>query len=108
MKTVFNDYLITENGFLFKKTKSGILKQIKPYSHKSQHNIYLRCTLFVDKKRIRKFVHELVALGYIGKKPQGLVVNHKDGNTFNNSPENLEYCTIAQNNKHAKLLKRNK
>ena len=32
----------------------------------------------------------------------GLTVNHKDGNTLNNSIENLEVITIEENQLHAK------
>ncbi len=46
-------------------------------------------------------VHQLVALFYLGKKPEGMCVNHKDGNKLNNKPSNLEYVTIAENIKHS-------
>ena len=29
------------------------------------------------------------------------MINHKDGNTLNNSIDNLEWCTASQNSKHA-------
>jgi hypothetical protein len=45
-------------------------------------------------------VHRWVALAYLGD-PNGLEVNHKDGNKQNNSPKNLEYCTRSHNVKHA-------
>lgn len=46
-------------------------------------------------------IHFLVALFYLGKRPENLCVNHKDGNKLNNRPSNLEYITIADNIKHA-------
>lgn len=46
-------------------------------------------------------VHHLVATAFIGEKPDGLMVNHKDGNKQNNRVENLEYVTHQQNTKHA-------
>jgi len=46
-------------------------------------------------------IHAIVAEHFIGKRPDGFVVNHKDGNKLNNRPDNLEYCTISENIKHA-------
>lgn len=46
-------------------------------------------------------VHVLVAEAFLGPRPSGLVVNHKDGCSLNNWAENLEYCTTAGNSHHA-------
>lgn len=46
-------------------------------------------------------VHQLVAETFIGEKPEGYVVNHKDGVKTNNNVENLEYVTPSENNQHA-------
>lgn len=47
------------------------------------------------------FVHQLVADAFIGPIPAGLIINHKDGVSTNNNPENLEYVTDRQNKDHA-------
>lgn len=46
-------------------------------------------------------VHKLVALAFVGPRPDSYVVNHKDGDKLNNRPENLEYCTNDDNMRHA-------
>lgn len=46
-------------------------------------------------------VHRVVALAFLGPRPQGMEINHKDGNPNNNRASNLEYLTPAQNRQHA-------
>lgn len=42
-------------------------------------------------------VHQLVALTFLGPKPEGTEVCHKDGNPLNNRVDNLRYDTRTQN-----------
>ena len=47
------------------------------------------------------YVHICVALAFIPN-PNGLpCINHKDGNKANNRVDNLEWCSHAENMKHA-------
>jgi len=46
-------------------------------------------------------VHTLVALAFIGPRPDGCEVNHKDFDPGNNHYLNLEYLTHADNNRYS-------
>ncbi len=49
----------------------------------------------------RDYVHRLVAEHFIGPCPEdGMVVNHKDGDPFNNHVSNLEWATVSENSEH--------
>lgn len=44
-----------------------------------------------------KLVHQLVALAFIGPRPDGMEVAHIDGNPANNRKDNLRYATPREN-----------
>ena len=46
-------------------------------------------------------VHSLVILAFVGKGPDGMDINHIDGDKTNNHVDNLEYCTHHKNMRHA-------
>jgi hypothetical protein len=52
----------------------------------------------------RFLVHALVAVAFLGKRPRGRQVNHKDGDKRNNAASNLEYVTRRENMAHAYRL----
>lgn len=62
---------------------------------------YLKVMLTVDGKWKSRSVHSLVAEAFIGPRPLGMDINHKNGVKKDNRPENLEYCSTAQNCQHA-------
>lgn len=61
---------------------------------------YRIVTLCRDGFEFKRYVHRLVAEAFHGP-PNGLHVNHKDGVKTNNRPENLEWVTVLENNRHA-------
>lgn len=65
---------------------------------------YLACNLQVAGIRKTVRIHCLVAEVFLGSRPNGMTINHCDGNKKNNRAENLEYVTIAENLRHAKAV----
>lgn len=47
------------------------------------------------------YLHALVAEAFIGPRPEGYDINHKDGNKKNNVWTNIEYMTHSDNMYHA-------
>lgn len=47
------------------------------------------------------YVHALVAEAFLGPRPKGASINHRDGDKQNNRASNLEYVTHAENMAHA-------
>ncbi len=62
---------------------------------------YLVSSLSENKRKKVAFVHQLVCEAFHGSRPEGHIVNHKDGNKANNRSDNLEWVTHSQNHLHA-------
>lgn len=75
------------------KRKGRILKQYK--------GVYYSITINDKGKTRQKLVHRLVAEAFIPNIENKPCINHKDGNKLNNNVNNLEWCTIQENTKHA-------
>lgn len=80
-------------------TVSPIKERIRKFSY--QKCGYLQVTLCAKGKSYYKWVHRLVAFAFLTEITGKNYVNHKDGNKHNNTVENLEFCTTAENNAHA-------
>jgi hypothetical protein len=64
-------------------------------------NHYLRVTLSQNGKRKDFHVHTLVAAAFVGPRPVGREVNHRDTNKTNNRADNLEYLTHLEHQQHS-------
>lgn len=62
---------------------------------------YLSLILVKDGKKSVKKAHRLVAEAFLEKEEGRPWVNHKDGDTYNNNLENLEWCSPSENAIHA-------
>lgn len=63
---------------------------------------YVHCILHRRGSKPKNcLAHVLVAEAFIGPRPEGKVINHKNGNKADPSLTNLEYVTPSENHKHA-------
>ena len=67
---------------------------------------YFRVTLYKNGKQKTRFIHRLVAEAFIPNPNGYSEINHRDENKINNYAENLEWCTIKQNNNHGTRTER--
>lgn len=65
------------------------------------HKGYLRVGLRRASRSRMVFVHKLVALAFIGPRPTGLQINHKNGVKTDNCIHNLEYVSCQENIIHS-------
>ena len=65
------------------------------------HGTYYFFNASVDGRSMMRRVHILVAEAFLGKRPSGMEVNHKNGNSLHNHASNLEYKTRKKNAEHA-------
>ena len=97
-------YFISDTGVVYSRKVSprynphGEMRVVRPRIHPSG---YLYAGLFVGKGktkvRLWRRIHRLVAEAFIGKIPQAMDVDHKDGNRHNNDVKNLRIVTHSEN-----------
>lgn len=90
-------YFVGSDGSIHRIT------EIKPSINKRRgSNAYAIVSLFdTDGRKYYTTVHRIVASCFIGPRPEGLVIDHVDGNKLNNSSDNLEYVTSKENTRRA-------
>jgi hypothetical protein len=62
---------------------------------------YLMFCASINGKKSNPCTHILVAKAFLGPRPKGKVVNHKNGDHLHNVSSNLEYVTSQGNRDHA-------
>ncbi len=77
------------------RTASG--KYLRGQIAKGYHKVSIRVGGILH----TKFVHRLLWETWVDKIPEGMYINHIDGNKLNNSISNLEVVTQKENNIHA-------
>lgn len=96
-------YSITKNGevrsetrYIFQNGRKKLIKGkiLKPWISTTGYKVV---TLRKDGKSFKGFIHILVAMNFIGKRPPKMDIRHLDGNKFNNNVKNLAYGTRSEN-----------
>lgn len=68
--------------------------------HKGDAKAGFRVSLYLNRKPKDWLVHRLVAMAFHGVPDEYMTVNHINGDRNNNTPENLEWLSLADNIKH--------
>jgi len=90
-------YMVSNEGDVA-SAKRGDPKILK--LHTSNRG-YALLTLHHDGGKKTHALHCLVAAAFIGPKPDGMTVNHKNCDKLDNDASNLEYLTPQENIRHA-------
>jgi len=92
MEPPYEKYVISSYGII-KNTNNNCLLNL------NDNKIgYIRINLCGDGKAKKYLLHRLIAKYFIEGFDESHVINHIDGNTFNNKICNLELCTTKENN----------
>ena len=84
--------------YSYKRGERKLSPQIIGQDHKyGKHCDYVFYGLYLNGKFHQVGLHNIIYAWYKGEVPLGYEVDHLDGDTFNNSPENLELVTRAEN-----------
>ena len=87
------NYLVSDHGDIFNIKRDKML-------NKTIHHEYVTAYNKISRGG-SAFVHRIVYETFVGDIPEGMQINHLDGNKQNNKLDNLELCTASQNVQHA-------
>lgn len=102
----YDDYEVSSDGTIY-STKGSSKSKV---ATRKDDDGYERVNLSnsAEKNGFKTFrVHELVAKAFLGSRPDGAEILHKDGNCTNNSSSNLEYGSKSKNATQREARKKN-
>lgn len=111
--TVWKQIPFTKGSY--SASNKGEIRRDKPVkgNHKAGQKIaqnldrygYPQVSLGVEGKQKTMSVHRLVALAFHGEPPEGKPqINHRNGVKTDNRPENIHWCSVTYNLRHALAL----
>lgn len=86
---------------LARTTRHGHKLKEKIVNQSLNNSGYLGIGLFKNSRQEKFLTHRLVAQAFIGPRPDGKQINHKNGAKGDNSAVNLEYVTPSENQMHS-------
>ena len=93
----YSEYQISNYG----NVKSFIQNKERILKPNDNGNGYLSVFLTLYNKKHKFYIHRLVGISFIPNPENKPEVNHIDGYKLNNCVDNLEWCTVSENHKHA-------
>ena len=92
-------YEVNADGTIFRNARSK--RCLKCYKHSHNSDTEYWCTqVNISKKIIKVYIHKVVAECWLGEKPEGYEIDHKDRNSLNNHYTNLRYVTKSDQMKN--------
>ena len=95
IETKYKNYYVSRCGKLLVCFKNK--KKIKTNLYIDRSGYYRPTISIKPSVGRRVYLHTLVAETFIGKRPDGMVIDHIDKNKLNNSIENLRYISNKEN-----------
>lgn len=84
----------------YEVSNDGLIRRkpyiLKPYPNRESGHLYVTLS-----NRKRMLVHRAVAFAFLENPEEKRCVNHKNGKSFDNHLDNLEWATHSENNFHA-------
>lgn len=90
-----SNYQVHDNGTVY-RLAHGVWRQTGKAKTKKNGKVYFHLKF----KGSNLLVHRIIYRRFVGKLDPHLIVNHDDGNSLNNLPENLELITQSLNMLH--------
>lgn len=100
----YPDYSASTEGRIVSRRVS---REGRLMSETPSTNGYIYHHLANDEGRTPYSAHHIVAITFLGPRPEGMEVRHLDGNPTNNAVRNLQYGTPAENSEDIKRHGRN-